>query len=193
MAVLRISPSGELVTNEDGGGFEIGPGMVMRKALTHMTANPVVQNDVEKEISSNMETNLTDFRATLKNCKAGLKYIASVQFTIAAAAGTDGTGTTLSVALQVLPEGGGSGDFQFINQMSTSAFIAPRPTPMATSYAIDFETEPFEASLLPTWIEGAPLTVAATLSQFSYTSLGSVQIFSQGQLGTAIISLQEVF
>lgn len=193
MVAIRNGPSGPAIKNDNGAVLEFGAGTIVRKVTTHMRANPVVQDDVTKEISSNMADDLTDFRATLQNCKAGLKYIARVRFIIAAAEGTDGTSGTLSVDLKVLPEGGGSGDFVFINNMSTSAFVSPRPTVTALTYAIDFESEPFDASLLPTWVEGAPLTVAATLNQFPYTSLGSVQLFSQGELGTAIISLEEVF
>lgn len=194
MTALRISPSGELVQNENGGQFEIGPGAVMRKVTTYMgAANPIVQDDVEKEISSNMQEDRTDFRATLQNCKAGLKYIARVRFIIVAGTATAGTSSGLSVNFQAIPEGGGSGDYQFINNMATSAFIDPRPTVQATSYAIDFQSEPFDASLLPSWVEGGPLTVLATLSAFAYTSVGSVQIFSQGELGSAVISLEEVF
>lgn len=188
MTKIRQAPSGPDIQNASGGLLDVGPGLPQAVYKTHLTAISSIPSSSAQEIRSDMTdpASAQDFRVTVTEAKGASQYIARLRFDLrmlANYAGDDTTGVSLYADSESAVQ-------TFLGQ--TNVILSGSPGIILPSH-VDFETNPFLASALAGWSEGEAFTVYAILSGFTVAPADSIQLYSAGQVGTALLEVTELF
>lgn len=187
MTKIRQSPSGPDITNDAGGKLNVGGGTPSRSWRTHLTAVSNIPSGSQEEIRSDMSTpaSATDFRVTVPDPDPGNQYIARLRFDLRMLATYAGDEVTTSF-LQALA---GASVETFLGLTNV---ILSNPGVQMPSH-VDFESQPFYPTALAGWVEGQPFTVRSFLGSFVVAPADSIQLYSAGSIGTALLEVTEYF
>jgi hypothetical protein len=188
MVELRNPPSGPPIKNSTGGALNPGPGLIQRAWKTRLAAVTTFPAG-SVELSSDMTgPDPQDFRVSSEGIKADLEYVARVRGDFRILDGYAGT-TSMSVSLwATFGSGGGN---VFLNNCVVPLGYPPAGGTMPMH--LDFESEPFLPTALGGWNEGEEITVRCEISVTTITPADTIEFFTPGQIGSAIIELSELF
>ena len=194
MTAIRLSPSGPTIKNGNGGELAPGDGSTLRRAVQRVnttTSFPNASQTTELRSDMNDPNAARNFRATLENVRAGLRYIARVSFDLVTFGAYDGG--SLAIQLQIANAADQNATAtMFLNQ---AALLMPDNAAATLNQIcthVDFESEPFDPSILPTWQDGDQIWAYAEINLGAFT-VDQARFFSTGQLGTARMELLETF
>lgn len=182
MSALRISPSGEPILNDDGGGFVPGEGMVMRAALAsaNIADGFSVSGTGVIEIKDDPSTALAPFmRPSFENCQLGTRYGAELVVTLR-------TQDSWNTAVVTLAVDGSIDDGVSWIPLTATAFVVPGVSGAGNGNqnTCDVEVPGILGSDITGLVDGGSLTLRATL-QGSAVPASSLGFAGQATLGDA--------